>query len=396
MIPGYTSTITVVAASTVAGLFIVDQPPASVQAGAGFGLVVGAEDQFGNPTALTGSVSVAILNNPGGSTLGGTTTVTASGGVATFSGLTLNMVGHGYTLQASDSLAGTATTSGINVTPAPATQLVIPASRRAARERGRGPGVLDGRRRRGSVRQSRHQLHGLGDDRAAEQHHGSTTVTAINGVATFSDLVIDTAGTYQLQATQRRTDLGHLSYRHGHRRLHARRSSCGHRAPGQVLHGVGFGATVDVEDQFGNLETAFNGSVTVALDINPGDATLGGTTTVKRPAAWPRSPGSRSTPSATVTRSWPPATASPRRPRASINVTPIPAVGLKVTTQPPTSVQVDSDLRPDGHGPRPGRQPGPGLQRERDRGHRTARRGATRWQERRPSPPAAESRPSRA
>ena len=47
-------------------------------AGAGFGLVVEAEDQFGNPTALTGNVSLAILNNPGGSILGGTTAVTAS------------------------------------------------------------------------------------------------------------------------------------------------------------------------------------------------------------------------------------------------------------------------------------------------------------------------------
>ena len=52
------------------------QPPASVTAGSGFGLVVTAEDGFGNvdPT-FTGSVTLALANNPGGATLGGTLTV---------------------------------------------------------------------------------------------------------------------------------------------------------------------------------------------------------------------------------------------------------------------------------------------------------------------------------
>ena len=157
LIPGDTNTITVVAASTAAGLYIVDEPPTSVQAGAGFGFEVGAVDQFGNPTTLTGNVSVAILNNPGGSTLGGTTTVTASGGVANFSGLTLNKVGDDYTLQVSDSTLATATTSGIDVTPAPATQLVIPANGEPPASVAAGQVVLHGRRRRRSVRQSRHR-----------------------------------------------------------------------------------------------------------------------------------------------------------------------------------------------------------------------------------------------
>ena len=74
------------------------EPPSSVQAGAGFGFEVGAEDQFGNPTPLTGTVSVAIGANPGGSTLGGSTNATVKNGVAAFSGLTLNKVGSGYTL----------------------------------------------------------------------------------------------------------------------------------------------------------------------------------------------------------------------------------------------------------------------------------------------------------
>ena len=50
---------------------------------------------------------VALANNPTGASLGGTLSVTASQGVATFSGLTINKVGTGYTLQlSSTSLTG--------------------------------------------------------------------------------------------------------------------------------------------------------------------------------------------------------------------------------------------------------------------------------------------------
>ena len=51
-------------------------------------------------TGYNGSVTIALANNPGGSTLGGTLTVPAVNGVATFSGLTLNKAGTGYTLKA--------------------------------------------------------------------------------------------------------------------------------------------------------------------------------------------------------------------------------------------------------------------------------------------------------
>ena len=63
------------------------QPPASVTAGSAFGLTVEAEDSSGNlVSSFNGTVTVALANNPGGATLGGTLTATASNGVATFSG----------------------------------------------------------------------------------------------------------------------------------------------------------------------------------------------------------------------------------------------------------------------------------------------------------------------
>ena len=105
---------------------VTQQPPASVTAGSGFGLTVEAEDSSGNLiTSFNGTVTVALASNPGGATLGGTLTVTASGGVATFSGLTLTKAASGYTLVVTSGGLGEGVTSAITVTPAAATQLVI-------------------------------------------------------------------------------------------------------------------------------------------------------------------------------------------------------------------------------------------------------------------------------
>src|SRR5207247_4376444 len=59
----------------------------------------------------------------GGGTLAGTTSVTAVSGVATFSTLSINNAGNGYTLLASASgLTGT-TSASFNITAPPATNL---------------------------------------------------------------------------------------------------------------------------------------------------------------------------------------------------------------------------------------------------------------------------------
>jgi hypothetical protein len=63
---------------------------------------VTALDAFGNiATSFTSNVTLAIATNPAGGTLAGITTVAATSGVATFSGLSINNAGAGYTLTAS-------------------------------------------------------------------------------------------------------------------------------------------------------------------------------------------------------------------------------------------------------------------------------------------------------
>ena len=103
-------------------LVITSQPPSSVTAGSGFGFIVTAEDANNNVvTSFTGSETVALASNSGNSTLGGTLTVTAVNGVATFSGLTLNNAASGYTLQVTSGSLTAATSNSVSVTAAVAT-----------------------------------------------------------------------------------------------------------------------------------------------------------------------------------------------------------------------------------------------------------------------------------
>ena len=105
---------------------VTQPPPASVTAGSPFGLTVQAEDSSGNlVSSFNGPVTVALGNNPGGATLGGTLTASASNGVATFSALTLNKAAAGYTLYVSGGGFGWGVTGPITVTAAAATQVAI-------------------------------------------------------------------------------------------------------------------------------------------------------------------------------------------------------------------------------------------------------------------------------
>ncbi|MBK7908725.1 MAG: hypothetical protein IPJ78_19565 [Gemmatimonadetes bacterium] len=76
---------------------------------------VRAYDIFDNPAAFSGNVTVALGANPGGATLGGTTTVNAVAGAATFPGLTISAGGIGYTLVATSPGLGGATSDPFTV-----------------------------------------------------------------------------------------------------------------------------------------------------------------------------------------------------------------------------------------------------------------------------------------
>ena len=111
-----TITLTVGAATRLA---FSAQPPTTTTAGALLTppLRVTVQDALGQTvTGATNAITLAIGVNPGSGTLSGTTTVNAVNGVATFSGLSLNRVGAGYTLIATSPSLLAATSSAFNVT----------------------------------------------------------------------------------------------------------------------------------------------------------------------------------------------------------------------------------------------------------------------------------------
>lgn len=79
-------------------LAITTEPPASVTAGADFGLTVSVENESGTVlTSFDGTVEIGLSSNPGTGRLGGTLTMSFTSGKATFSNLTLDIAGTGYT-----------------------------------------------------------------------------------------------------------------------------------------------------------------------------------------------------------------------------------------------------------------------------------------------------------
>ena len=105
-------------------------PPRNAAAGAAItpAVQVAVQDAQGNTvTTATTSITVAIGTNPASGTLSGTTTVAAVNGVATFSSLSLNTAGTGYTLTASATGLTGATSSAFNVV-APVSVVFAPVS----------------------------------------------------------------------------------------------------------------------------------------------------------------------------------------------------------------------------------------------------------------------------
>src|SRR5439155_1413857 len=109
-VTGTTSTGFTISPAAVSQLAFTVQP-SSTAAGASItpAVQVSGQDAFGNTVpGFAGTVTVALGANPGGGTLSGTTSVTAVNGVATFSTLTIDKAGTGYTLTASSgALSGT-------------------------------------------------------------------------------------------------------------------------------------------------------------------------------------------------------------------------------------------------------------------------------------------------
>src|SRR5207249_4042628 len=243
---------------------------------------VTAQDAGGNTASgFTGNITVAIGTNPSGGTLAGTLTHAAVAGVATFSGLSIDKVGTGYTLTATG--AGSTTSTVFNITAGTATQLVFsvqPATTTPATAT--TPAVEVTAQDAGGNTASGFTGNitvAIGTNPSTGTLSGTKTVAAVAGVATFSGLSIDKAGTgYTLTATgvgsttstafniTAGTEIG--------------RALC--RETRNTTAGAAITPAVEVtaQDGNGNTATGFTGSITVEIGTNPSTGTLSGTKTM--------------------------------------------------------------------------------------------------------------------
>jgi hypothetical protein len=249
-------------------------------------LQVTALDAMGNiAVGFAGPVTVAITQGTGGpsATLSGTKTVNAVAGIATFSTLSVDKAASGYTLTATASGITLATSNAFTIaigaasrlaftappTAASAGTVLAPPIEVSAEDSGGNPVTSF----TGDISVT------LGNAGGAPLL-GTTTATAVAGVATFATLRIDRAGIgFTLSATTPSLGGGTSP---------AFEVAAG---PAQGLFitvppsGVQAGAAlapplqVTARDSLGNTATSFNGDVTITIGANSAGGTLSGTAT---------------------------------------------------------------------------------------------------------------------
>lgn len=167
-------------------------------------MTVAVEDANGGlVTGSTATVTLTLGANPGNATLGGTLTETAVGGIATFSDVRLNNAGNDYTLVASSTDLDSATSLPFDVlNPGAPTKLAFQATPTDSPANTPIPGVVvmvqDAN---GLTVPNANNVVTIAISGGTGALGGTTQVAAASGLATFNDLVIDTAGSFTFSAT---------------------------------------------------------------------------------------------------------------------------------------------------------------------------------------------------
>ena len=271
-------------------LIITGQPSNTVAAASiSPAVTVTAHDAMGNvATGFTGSVCLAITNGTGspGATLAGTPCVNAAAGVATFANLNIAKAGTGYTLSATAPNLTGATTAPFDITAGSATELVyltspsssfagsaITPAVQVAAEDGHGNVITSFT---GNVAIA------IGTNPAGGALSGTTTAAAVAGVATFSNLSLDKAGTGYTLAASTSGLTGVTSGTFNILSVAGATLVFVTQPPVSVAAGTAMSPAVQVavHDNLGNTATDFTGPITITIGNNPAGGTLSGTTTV--------------------------------------------------------------------------------------------------------------------
>lgn len=186
--------------------FVAQPPPATAGASMVPAIQVAVQDVNGNTiTTAAGTVTLAILANPGGGTLGGVVTTNVVAGIATFGAVNIDRSGSGYTLRATSAGLASDTSAAFNVTAATATSLTF--STQPPTIAGQGAPFTVVVTARDGFSNVATGFTGtvtvaIGTNPAGGTLSGTTGVAAVAGVALFNTLAIDNVGSgYTLTAS---------------------------------------------------------------------------------------------------------------------------------------------------------------------------------------------------
>jgi hypothetical protein len=285
-----TSNNIVVSPAAASQLVIARQPSPSATAGATFQPqpVIDIEDQYGNIETGDNSTAVSVTSLPNGSgPLQGTTSETASGGVVTFTDLADDTAETIYLYFTSVPALGFAVSNAVVVSPAAASQLAIstqPSPTATAGATFSTQPIVYVEDQYGNVETGDNstQVNAVSLPNGSGPLQGATTVTASNGVATFTNLADDTAETITVQFTSAPALTAATSNNIVVSPAAASQLVITTQPSPTATAGVAFSTqpVVYVEDQYGNLETGDSSTQVSVASLPPGSGPLQGTTTV--------------------------------------------------------------------------------------------------------------------
>ena len=243
-------------------------------------------DAQGNlDTSYNGPVMLVIGNNPAAGTLAGDTIVSAVNGVASFSNISINKVGTGYTLLAySDSLASVAST-GFDISHGPATHVMFttqPGNGQVGQPLNPAPVVtlLDAYDNIVSDYSSSVLLT-LAINPGSATLSGDVSVNAVNGVATFNNIVLDREGQgYKLTAWATELTTATSNAFDISPRVATQLSFSTQPGGASIDNALNPQPVVSVLDAQGSIVTSYTGAITLTLGTNPGSGILTGTITL--------------------------------------------------------------------------------------------------------------------
>jgi hypothetical protein len=217
--------------------------PASTTAGTAFSATVGAIDAFGNATSgATGDITVSL--SPSSGVLGGTLTRSSPSGSATFTGLTVSKAGTAYTLRATSAAGYSAavTAGSFSITAGAARKLAFTAQpSSAAAGATMAPIVVQIQDSLGNVVSGATNSVTLSPS-PVTTIRGTATLAAVNGVATFSSVIIDVANTYSFTvASSGLTSSTSASFGISTAGVNSIEFFNGHGLPGSVDNDASFG-----------------------------------------------------------------------------------------------------------------------------------------------------------